>query len=94
MSNLRFFEVFVDTPLEVCEQRDTKGLYQQAREGKIKGFYGIDQSYQRPSNPELILKTVGKTVSDCVQDVLHMLAENNIISHEVADNYLKWYCGK
>ncbi len=53
-----FFEVFVDTPLEVCESRDTKGLYAKARQGEIKGFTGIDDPYEAPVTPELVLETV------------------------------------
>ncbi len=50
-----FIEVFVDTPLAVCEQRDPKGLYQKARAGEIKGFTGIDDPYEPPLNPEIVL---------------------------------------
>lgn len=50
-----FVEVFVDTPLEICEQRDPKGLYQKARSGQIKNFTGIDDPYERPESPELVL---------------------------------------
>ncbi len=50
-----FVEVFVDTPIEICESRDPKGLYQLAREGKIKGFTGIDAPYEAPENPEVHL---------------------------------------
>jgi bifunctional enzyme CysN/CysC len=54
-AGLPFFEVFVDTPLEICEQRDPKGLYQQARAGKITGFTGIDDPYEAPLSAELVL---------------------------------------
>ncbi len=54
----QFVEIFVDTPLEVCEQRDTKGLYAKARRGEIKGFTGIDDPYEPPVNPEISLDTV------------------------------------
>lgn len=50
-----FVEVFVDTPIEICEQRDPKGLYQKARAGEIKGFTGIDAPYEAPANPEVHL---------------------------------------
>lgn len=53
-----FIEVFVDTPLEECEKRDTKGLYASARRGEIKGFTGIDDPYEAPENPELVLDTI------------------------------------
>lgn len=54
----RFFEVFVDTPIEVCEQRDVKGLYAKARRGEISGFTGVDDPYEAPPNPEITLDTV------------------------------------
>jgi len=54
-ADVPFFEVFVDTPIEVCEQRDPKGLYAQARAGEIKGFTGIDAPYEAPISPELVL---------------------------------------
>ena len=53
-----FIEVFVDTPIEVCIERDPKGLYKKAQAGEIKHFTGIDSPYEVPENPELILKTV------------------------------------
>src|SRR5690606_1867210 len=53
---LGFFEVFVDTPIDVCEQRDPKGLYKKARAGELKGFTGIDDPYEAPAKPELVLK--------------------------------------
>ena len=54
-AGLPFFEVFVDTPIEICEQRDPKGLYAQARAGKITGFTGIDDPYEAPVSAELVL---------------------------------------
>jgi bifunctional enzyme CysN/CysC len=53
-----FLEIFVDTPIEVCMQRDPKGLYEKARAGKIKNFTGIDSPYEAPEKADLILKTV------------------------------------
>ncbi len=55
MAGLPFVEVFVDTPLEVCEARDPKGLYAKARAGEITGFTGIDDPYEAPADPELRL---------------------------------------
>ena len=52
---LRFIEVFVDTPIELCEQRDVKGLYAKARAGEITGFTGIDDPYEAPTTPELVI---------------------------------------
>lgn len=54
-AGLRFVEVFVDTPLEVCEQRDPKGLYAKARAGELRGMTGIDDPYEAPASPELVL---------------------------------------
>jgi len=54
-ADIAFFEVFVDTPLEVCEQRDPKGLYKLARAGKLPGFTGIDDPYEAPIDPDLVL---------------------------------------
>jgi len=53
---LSFTEVFVDTPIELCEQRDPKGLYARARAGEITGFTGIDDPYEAPTSPELVLR--------------------------------------
>ncbi|KAK8379713.1 hypothetical protein O3P69_019601 [Scylla paramamosain] len=64
-SGLPFFEVFVDTPLEVCEQRDVKGLYKKARAGIIKGFTGIDSQYEKPETPDVVLKTAQCSVNEC-----------------------------
>lgn len=78
-NDLPFFEVFVDTPLEVCEARDTKGLYHKARNGIIKGFTGIDQPYEKPEYPELVVKTLDCTVEESTMQVVEMLRENGII---------------
>ena len=65
-----FIEVFVDTPLDVCEARDPKGLYKKARAGQLKSFTGIDSEYQQPTNPEIVLKTVNKTPEELAEQVL------------------------
>ncbi|XP_028144521.1 bifunctional 3'-phosphoadenosine 5'-phosphosulfate synthase [Diabrotica virgifera virgifera] len=78
-SDLKFFEVFINTPLEVCEQRDTKGLYQKARKGIIKGFTGIDQPYEKPELPELVVKTVNCSIEQSTMQVVEMLQENGIL---------------
>jgi adenylylsulfate kinase len=74
-----FLEVFVDTPLEVCEQRDPKGLYKKARAGQIKGFTGIDDPYEAPQNPELVLKPATMTVFDCVDACLKLLEARGVV---------------
>ena len=68
-----FIEVYVATPLEVCEQRDVKGLYAKARRGEIKQFTGIDDPYEAPENPEITVDTTGQTVEESVQYVLKQL---------------------
>ena len=74
-----FVEVFVDTPLEVCEQRDTKGMYAQARAGEIKDFTGIDDPYEPPTSPELILDTESHTAEENAEVILDYLAERGFI---------------
>ena len=62
-----FIEVFCDCPLEVCEQRDIKGLYQRARKGEIADFTGISSPYETPENPDLVVKTAQHSVAQCVR---------------------------
>ncbi|KRZ38504.1 Bifunctional 3'-phosphoadenosine 5'-phosphosulfate synthase 2 [Trichinella pseudospiralis] len=81
-SGLIFIECFIDTPLEVCERRDPKGLYEKARVGKILDFTGIDSAYEVPENPELILHAAEETVIQCVQRVLQYLHERGIFPDE------------
>ena len=64
-----FFEIFVDTPLEVCEKRDVKGLYAKARAGEIKGFTGIDSPFESPLTPKLVVKTVDMSVTESVNKI-------------------------
>jgi adenylylsulfate kinase len=75
-----FIEVFVDAPLEVCEQRDPKGLYKKARAGEIKGFTGIDDPYEEPLAPELVLLAAEKTPDVLAAEVFTYLKSKGIIS--------------
>jgi adenylylsulfate kinase len=68
-----FVEVFVDAPLEVCERRDPKGLYRRARAGEIKNFTGIDDPYEPPLQPELVLHSARATPDELAKQVLHYL---------------------
>ena len=70
-----FIEVFVDASLEVCEQRDPKGLYKKARAGEIKGFTGIDDPYEAPENPELVLDAGAKTADELADEVIAYLTQ-------------------
>jgi sulfate adenylyltransferase len=74
-----FVEVFVDTPLEVCEQRDVKGMYAKARRGEIKDFTGIDDPYEAPQNPELRLDTVANTPEENARIVLDYLVRQGFV---------------
>lgn len=68
-----FIEIFVDTPIEICQQRDPKGLYKKALAGEIKGFTGIDAPYEPPLNPEIHLKAGEKPVAELAQQVVDYL---------------------
>jgi sulfate adenylyltransferase len=71
--------VFVDTPLEVCEQRDVKGLYAKARRGEIKGFTGIDDPYEEPSTAEVIVQTVETTPEVNARQIMNYLTERGFV---------------
>lgn len=65
-----FVEVFIDTPIEICEQRDVKGLYKKARAGEIKDFTGINAPFEAPENAAIVVKTANKTVEESVNTIL------------------------
>ena len=71
-----FVEIFVDTPLEVCEKRDTKGLYRKARAGEIKNFTGISDPYEKPNHPDIHLDTTKMTKEESVQKILKYLDDH------------------
>jgi len=77
-----FIEVFVDAPIEVCEQRDPKGLYKKARAGEIKGFTGIDDPYEEPVSPELVLAAAEKTPDILADEIIVYLKDKGIISRQ------------
>jgi bifunctional enzyme CysN/CysC len=72
-----FTEVYVSTPLEVCERRDTKGLYKLARQGVVPNFTGVSAPYEPPLAPELELNTAELSVQQCVEQVLRTLGESS-----------------
>ncbi|MDT7526331.1 adenylyl-sulfate kinase [Pseudidiomarina sp. GXY010] len=76
----RFIEVYVDTPLAVCEQRDPKGLYKKARAGDIPHFTGISSPYEPPVMPEVHLRTASLNVEEAAEQVIQALIEKDIIS--------------
>jgi sulfate adenylyltransferase len=75
----RFLEVFVDTPLEVCEARDSKGLYAKARRGELRGFTGIDDPYESPVTPELTLDTVRSSIADNARLIIEELRRRGFV---------------
>jgi sulfate adenylyltransferase len=82
----RFIEVFVDTPIEVCEQRDVKGLYTRARRGQITGFTGVDDPYETPVNPEITLYTVGTSPKENAYKIIAYLEEHGFLQPDGAQN--------
>ena len=82
MKSGEFIEVFVDAPIEVCEQRDPKGLYKKARAGEIKGFTGVDDPYEEPLSAELVLLAAEKTPDLLAEEIIGYLKSNNIISDD------------
>ncbi|HYM55144.1 MAG TPA: adenylyl-sulfate kinase [Solirubrobacteraceae bacterium] len=78
--DLAFVEVFVDVPLELCEQRDPKGLYARARAGELAGMTGVGAPYEAPADPDLVLGAGGETVEEEVDRVMDLLAARGLIS--------------
>ncbi len=72
-------EIFIDTPIEICEQRDPKGLYKKVRAGEIKGFTGIDDPYEAPLKPELRLEGGKKDADTLAEEVVSHLEKAGVI---------------
>lgn len=79
LENSEFVEVFVDVPLEICEQRDPKGLYKKARAGDIKHFTGIDSPYEAPESPEVHLKVTSETPEQLTELIFEQLSAKGFI---------------
>jgi sulfate adenylyltransferase len=77
-----FVEVFVDTPLEVCEDRDTKGLYAKARRGEIEGFTGIDDPYEAPEHPEIVIDTVDQPPEANAETIVAFLSDKGFLPRQ------------
>jgi len=75
----QFFEIYCHCPIEVCEERDVKGLYKRARAGEISDFTGISSPYEEPSNPELSVETGSLSIEESVDTVISMLRERGVI---------------
>ncbi len=75
-----FIEVFIDTPIAICEQRDPKGLYKKARAGEIKDFTGIDSTYDVPQSPTIHVETADKNIEQCAKQIIQYLIDNQYIT--------------
>jgi len=82
---LPFYEIHVATTLAQCEARDVKGLYKKARAGIIKGFTGIESPYEEPHNPEAKILTEGRTVHDCLQQIVELLQKDEILPRSAVE---------
>ncbi len=78
-AGVAFLEVFIDTPLEVCESRDPKGLYKKARAGEIKGFTGIDDPYEPPQRPEVHIRTDDQSIEDSANQLVEALRAHGVL---------------
>lgn len=79
-ADLPFIEIFVDAPLEVCEERDPKGLYKKARAGEIPEFTGISAPYEAPEKPELVIKAGDHKPEECAKQIIDYLASKGLVS--------------
>jgi adenylylsulfate kinase len=75
-----FIEVFIDTPIEVCESRDPKGLYKKVRAGEIANFTGIDSAYEAPTSPDIHVKTNEYSIEECAAHIVGYLQQSNYVS--------------
>ncbi len=78
-NKIPFVEIFVDTPIAVCEERDPKGLYKKARAGEIKGFTGIDDPYEAPNKPEIVIDTSKVSPQDASIQVIEYLESRDLL---------------
>lgn len=80
VSHGEFFEIYCSAPIEVCEKRDVKGLYEKARKGEIKEFTGISSPYEEPVNPELTINTGVESLEECTGKVIKLLSDRGVIN--------------
>ena len=78
-AEMPFLEIYVEVPIEVAEARDPKGLYRKARAGEIRGFTGIDQPYEAPEHPELVVPTASLSVEDSAESVVGLLRNRGLL---------------
>jgi adenylylsulfate kinase len=84
-----FIEIYIKCALDVCEQRDVKGFYKKARQGIIKNFTGIDDPYEEPERPEIVVKTDKMTVEESVEKIMNYLKERGYINKWKGESTLK-----
>ena len=82
MTQSEFIEIFVDCSIDVCEKRDTKGLYKKARKGEVANFTGISSPYEPPENPDLVVDTGSQTLDESAKLVMNLLIDRGIINNE------------
>jgi adenylylsulfate kinase len=75
-----FIEIFCDSPIEICENRDVKGLYKKARAGQIAEFTGITSPYEAPVKPELVVNTGSELLEICISQVMNQLTQHNLFT--------------
>ena len=80
MESDEFIEVFIDTPLNICENRDPKGLYKKARKGEIPNFTGISSPYEKPINPQIHIKTEQKNIKESRDQIIDYLKNKGYIN--------------
>jgi sulfate adenylyltransferase len=80
-----FVEVFVDTPIEICEQRDVKGMYAKARRGEIKEFTGVSDPYESPIDPEIAIDAVNRTPQENARMIMELLQQRGFVRQAAAD---------
>jgi adenylylsulfate kinase len=78
-ADIGFVEVYVDTPVQVCEERDPKGLYKKARRGELSGFTGVDDPYEPPAHPEVVVQTAINTPLQVAAQIVKFLIDNGLI---------------
>ena len=82
MGQSEFIEIFVDCSIDICEKRDTKGLYKKARKAEVANFTGVSSPYEPPENPDLVVDTGSQTLDESVKLVMNLLIDRGIINNE------------
>lgn len=90
----KFYEIYVNCPIDVCERRDTKGLYKLARSGKIKNLIGLDSPYEPPTRPELIINTNQLTIKKSVNKIITFLKDKQIFIGQLSNIVLLHIVGR